>query len=71
MTVYLQKKSPATNWYTIHKCRDLESAKALLSEIADNYDADSNKSQNSCRSDDGLTVTAYDGGDAHRFRIVE
>lgn len=40
MAYYIQKKTPALRWHTIHRNLDLEIAKEWLLEISKNYDAD-------------------------------
>ncbi len=72
MQYLIQKKTPATNFYTIHKnISELETAKNMLVEFAQNYDADSERGGDSSISEDGLNMTVYECGDFHKFRIVE
>lgn len=71
MTFYIQKKTPASNWYTIHRNLELDTAKWMLADIGANYDADSDRSDDSSLSEDGTFLSAYEGGDLHEFRILE
>ena len=65
------KENPASNWSTIHRNLDLDTAKDILSDIGANYDADSDRSDDSSLSEDGTFLSAYEGGDLHEFRILE
>ncbi len=67
----IQKKTPASNFYTIHKNLDLDLAKEMLVDFAKAYDADDQKSYESSLDEDGMILQAYDQGDLHSFRIVK
>jgi hypothetical protein len=70
-TFQIEKKTPASRWNAIHNNLDLDGAKYMLADFAKNYDADADKAFESSLSDDGLNLSAYEGGDLHEFRIVE
>lgn len=42
MNFYIQKQTPASGWYTIHRNLSLAAAQYILADIAKNYDADNN-----------------------------
>ncbi len=66
----IEKKTPAIGWLIIHRNMSYETARYMLEDFAKNYDADDNREYESSLSDDGLFLSAYEGGDLHEFRIV-
>ena len=71
MTFYIQKKTPASNWSTIHRNLDLDTAKDILSDIGANYDADSDRSDDSKPIRRRYFLECLRRRRLHEFRILE
>jgi hypothetical protein len=64
-TYIIEKKTPATNWTTIHRDMSRETAEYILKDIAEKYGC-------ALKPFDNLeSFGALENGDMHDFRIVE
>ena len=68
MNYNIEKKTPASRWYTIHRGYDRDTAVEFLKEMA-NGGFDQSAEQGDFNEDD-LTAHYYDGGDRVEFRAV-
>lgn len=70
MTNYnIEKKTPASNWYTIHREFDKESAEIFLFEMSQGgYDR---SGTDGYLNETQMIASHYDGGDLYEFRAVE
>ena len=70
----IQRKTPATNFYTIHKNLRLQDACELLLDISENYIDEAEATFLYSDNDlfESLTIQPYDtGNDVIEYRIVE
>ena len=67
----IQKRTPATNYYTIHSNLTEESAKHMLAVIYRNYAKDAENMEEPSLAEDGMSLYAYEGGDTIHFIVVE
>jgi hypothetical protein len=65
----IERRTPSTNWSTIHKSFTPESVQDFMRNMADGgYDQ---SGTDGCVSENEMEASYYDGGDLIQYRAVE